>query len=172
MRAYENGQYRDLTAEEIAAQKEEWAKWTLMEKSRPLTVEEVAAMLIRQQINTLEVDDNTALRMMEFYPEWASDTDYTAGYKVQRGGRLWRCLQAHTSQTDWEPENAPSLWTEICESHAGTLDDPIPYSGNMALEAGKYYSQSGAVYLCTRDTVNPVYNALADLVGLYVEKGE
>ena len=51
------------------------------------------------------------------------------------------------------------------------MTDPIPYSGNMALEAGKYYSQGGAVYLCTRDTVNPVYSDLADLVGLYVEKG-
>ena len=40
----------------------------------------------------------------------------------------------------------------------------------MALESGKYYSQSGAVYLCTRDTVNPVYSDLANLVGLYVEK--
>ena len=38
------------------------------------------------------------------------------------------------------------------------------------MESGKYYSQGGAVYLCTRDTVNPVYSALADLVGLYVEK--
>ena len=69
-----------------------------------------------------------------------------------------------------EPENAPALWTEICETHAGTLDDPIPYSGNMALESGKYYSQSGAVYLCTRDTVNPVYSELSELLGLYVEK--
>ena len=50
------------------------------------------------------------------------------------------------------------------------MTDPIPYNGNMALEAGKYYSQSGAVYLCTRDTVNPVYSGLADLVGLYVNK--
>ena len=49
------------------------------------------------------------------------------------------------------------------------MEDPIPYDGNMALESGKYYSQSGAVYLCTRDTVNPVYNALADLVGIYVK---
>ena len=172
MRAYENGQYRDLTTEEIAAQKAEWTKWILMKKSSPLTAEEVTAMLIRQQINGLTVDDNTALRMREFYPEWAAGVDYTAGYKVQHGGRLWRCVQAHTSQTGWEPENAPSLWTEICETHAGTLNDPIPYSGNMALEAGRDYSQSRAVYLCTRDTVNPVYNALADLVGLYVEKGE
>ena len=169
MRAYENGQYRDLTTEEIAAQKAEWTKWILMKKSSPLTAEEVTAMLIRQQINGLAVDDNTALRMREFYPEWAAGVDYTAGYKVQHGGRLWRCVQAHTSQTGWEPENAPSLWTEICETHAGTLDDPIPYNGNMALEAGKYYSQSGVVYLCTRDTVNPVYSDLAGLVGLYVE---
>ena len=136
----------------------------------PLTESEVSRMLIAQQINTLTVDDNTALRMTEFYPEWAADTEYTIGYKVQRNGKLWRCIQAHTSQTGWEPENAASLWTEICESHAGTLEDPIPYSGNMALESGKYYMQDGKIYRCTRDTVNPVYHALSELVGLYVEE--
>lgn len=172
MRAYENGQYRDLTAEEIAAIQEEQSSYEAYERTRPLTAEEVTAMLIRQQINSLSVDDNTALRMMEFYPEWAAGVDYATGYKAQHGGKLWRCVQAHASQTGWEPSTATaSLWEEICESHAGTLTDPIPYSGNMALESGKYYSQSGAVYLCTRDTVNPVYNALADLVGIYVEKG-
>ncbi len=139
------------------------------ERTRPMTAEEVTALLIRQQINTLTVDDNTALRMTEFYPEWASDTDYTAGYKVQRGGNLWRCIQAHTGQTGWEPENTPALWTEICETHDGTIDDPVPYSGNMALESGKYYLQDYVIYRCTRDTINPVYNALADLVGIYVE---
>ena len=127
-------------------------------------------MLIAQQINTLTVDDNTALRMVAFYPEWADNAEYTIGYKAQRNGKLWRCRQAHTSQVGWEPENAASLWTEICESHAGTLDDPIPYSGNMALESGKYYMQDGKVYRCTRDTGNPVYNALSELVGLYVEE--
>ena len=145
-------------------------RMVLEEKYRPLTESEVSRMLIAQQINTLTVDDNTALRMTEFYPEWAADTEYTAEYKAQRNGKLWRCRQAHTSQTGWEPENAASLWTEICENHAGTLDDPIPYSGNMALESGKYYMQDGKVYRCTRDTGNPVYNALSELVGLYVEE--
>ena len=170
MKKYINGQYIDMTAEEIAAMEAEAAKFEAYERTRPLTAEEVTSMLIRQQINTLTVDDNTALRMLTFYPEWASDTDYTAGYKVQRSGRLWRCLQAHTSQAGWEPENAASLWTEICESHSGTLEDPIPYNGNMALESGKYYSQNSKIYRCTRDTVNPVYNALSELVGLYVEE--
>ena len=50
-----------------------------------------------------------------------------------------------------------------------TQDDPIPYEGNMALENGKYYSRDGVVYRCTRDTGNPVFQALSDLVGLYVE---
>ena len=168
---YENGVYRELTAEEIAEREAAQAAYEAAERTRPLTAEEVNAMLIRQQINSLAVDDNTALRMREFYPDWAAGQDYPAGFKVQRGGALYKVLQAHTSQDGWEPENAPSLWAEICESHAGTLTDPIPYSGNMALEVVKYYSQSGAVYLCTRDTVNPVYNDLRELVGLYVEKG-
>ena len=166
MKKYVNGKLVDLTPEEIAEAKIAAA----MEKSRPLTEAEVSRMLITAQINTLSVDDNTALRMTTFYPEWAANAEYTIGYKVQRGGRLWRCIQAHTSQTGWEPENAASLWTEICESHAGTLEDPIPYNGNMALESGKYYSQNSKVYRCTRDTGNPVYNALSELVGLYVEE--
>lgn len=170
MRIFDGKTYRDMTAEEIAAVQEAQAAFEAAERSRPLTESEVSRLLIAQQINTLTVDDNTALRMTAFYPEWAADTEYTIGYKVQRNGRLWRALQAHTSQAGWEPENAASLWAEICESHAGTLEDPIPYSGNMALESGKYYSQDGKIYRCTRDTGNPVYNALSELVGLYVEE--
>ena len=161
---------KEMTAEEIAAIEAEAAKIEAYERTRPLTMEEVSRIIITQQINTLEVDDNTALRMTEFYPEWAAGQAYTAGFKLQHGGKLWRCLQAHTSQDGWEPENTPSLWTEICETHTGTLEDPIPYDGNMALENGKYYIQDDVVYRCTRDTINPVYNALADLIGLYVEK--
>ena len=163
-------EYNAMKAEAEQSESRKQAINDFMEqyKRRPLTAEEVTAMLIKQQINTLSVDDNTALRMVEFYPEWAAGQDYTAGYKVQYGGKLWRCLQAHTAQAGWEPENTPALWTEICETHAGTLDDPIPYSGNMALESGKYYIQDYVIYLCNRDTINPVYNPLAELVGLYV----
>ena len=64
-----------------------------------------------------------------------------------------------------------ALYTVIDVAHSGTQDDPIPYNGNMALQSGKYYTQNNILYLCNRDTVNPVYNALAELVGLYVEVG-
>lgn len=166
----------EITAEEYEsemanAQKRAEEQAVISERTRPMTESEVTRLLISQQINTISVDDNTALRMLEFYPEWAAGQAYAAGYKVQRGGKLWRVVQAHTSQTGWEPENAPALWTEICEIHEGTLNDPIPYSGNMALESGKYYLQDYVIYRCTRDTINPVYQPLSELVGLYVEKG-
>ena len=39
----------------------------------------------------------------------------------------------------------------------------------MALTAGRYYIQDYTIYRCTRDTGIPVYNPLAELVGVYVE---
>lgn len=169
MRKYVNGEYVEMTEEEIAAMKADSTRYELMEKSRPLTENEVLALLIPQQINTLAVDDNTALRMMTFYPEWAEGTAYEAGFKVQRNGKLWRTVQPHTSLIGWEPETAAALWEQINETHAGTMDDPIPYDGNMILFANLYYMQDYVIYQCTRDTGNPVYNPLAELVGIYVE---
>lgn len=52
---------------------------------------------------------------------------------------------------------------------SSALADPIPYSGNMNLTAGLYYIQDDVIYLCNRNTGQPVYNALSELVGLYVE---
>lgn len=145
-------------------------KWTVRRDMRPLSQAEISKKLIEQQINTLAVDDNTALRMRSFYPEWASGESYGVGHKVQYGGKLWRVLQAHTAQVGWQPVNAPSLWEQINETHDGTIDDAIPYDGNMALVNGLYYTQNDVIYLCIRDTVNHVYHRLSDLIGLYVNE--
>lgn len=102
-----------MTTDEIIEIQKQRAAFEAAERIRPLTAGEVTALLIKQQINTLTVDDNTALRMLEFYPEWASDTAYSAGYKVQYGGKLYKCLTAHASQADWTPDAAPSLWAKV-----------------------------------------------------------
>lgn len=164
--------YIEMNEEEIADIQAKVAEQMAAEAARPMTMEEVVRLTISKTINAIDIADDTALRMVEFYPEWASGVAYTAGHKVQRGGKLWHCLQAHTAQTGWEPENAASLWEQICETHDGTKYDPIPYDGNMALVNGLYYTQYGVLYLCNRDTVNPVYHALSELVGLYVEVAE
>jgi hypothetical protein len=62
-----------------------------------------------------------------------------------------------------------SLYTKVNEKHDGTLEDPIPYDGNMRLEQGKYYSQNDSTFHCYRDTINPVYEKLANLEAYVTE---
>ena len=172
MKICENGVIRDMTQEELIAADDARLRDEAEAKRRPLSLGEVQDMLIRQQVNTLAVDDRTAYRMMAYYPAWASDIDYApVGYKVTHSGKLWRLRQAHTSQDNWAPGmiGTESLWEEICEQHDGSKYDPVPYSGNMALESGKYYTQGGVLYLCSRDTGSAVYHPLSELVGNYVE---
>ena len=120
--------------------------------------------------------DADGLKAKALYPRWEvlvkkGSVTAESGYRFTYGGELYKCINANpTFQSDWVPGNGTAaLYVRIDESHVGTLDDPIPYSGNMILESGKYYIQDHVIYLCNRDTGNPVYNPLAELVGLYVE---
>ena len=107
-------------------------------------------MMVRAQINTLSVDDNTALRMVEFYPEWEAGQAYTAGYKVQYGGTLYKCVQAHTSQADWTPDATPALWVKV------SLDEypewVQPTGAHDAYNIGDKVTYNGQHYVCTSDS--------------------
>ena len=120
--------------------------------------------------------DADGLKAKALYPRWEDlvkkgSVTAEAGYRFTHGGNLYKCVNANpTFQSDWIPGNGTAaLYVRIVEAHAGTLADPIPYDGNMELKAGLYYIQSGMTYLCNRNTGQPVYNSLAELVGLYVE---
>ena len=130
------------------------------------------AKLLMLTVNTMSLTDNDALSVKSVYPEWETliGKEVKQGDKMQCDGRLWKVLQQHTVQEQWRPgTGTESLYTEIVETASGTADDPIPYNNNMELEQGKYYIQDDITYLCTRNTEIPVYQPLADLVGIYVE---
>ena len=174
-----NGIKVEMTPEEITAMQAEQAAYEAYERTRHLSFSEVQEMLVRQQINTMTVDDQTALRMLEFYPEWTDlaaeqySTD-KAGFRFTHDGNLYKTIpDVHTFGAQWVPGvGTESIYVRIDEAHDGTKYDPIPYDGNMALESGKYYIQDDVVYLCNRDTGQPVYNALSELVSIYVEATE
>jgi chitinase len=44
---------------------------------------------------------------------WAPNVSYSIGDTVTYNGLTYRCLQAHTSLTGWEPPNVPALWSLV-----------------------------------------------------------
>lgn len=59
--------------------------------------------------------DEDALAAVELFPVWQTGTSYAVGVRIRYGGKLYRCEQAHTSQSDWTPPDTPALWTEVAK---------------------------------------------------------
>lgn len=124
-------------------------------------------------IQAMTLTDNEALKVKGMYPQWSEyiNKSLTTGMKVQYDDKLYKVRQGIATVLENQPPSidTAALYEEINETHAGTLEDPIPYNNNMELEEGKYYSQDGVTYLCTRSTGQAVYNNLSELVGIYVQ---
>ena len=73
------------------------------------------AKLLRKLIEQLAItlDDETALTGVELFPVWAIGKAYAVDDRVQHGGTLYKCVQAHTSQADWTPDATPALWVVV-----------------------------------------------------------
>ena len=125
---------------------------------------------ISSMINTFGLTNKEALAVKDMYPEWKSDLgEVKQGERYQNDGDLWEVVQSHTTQANWAPSlSTASIWKRVDEEHEGTESDPIPYSPPMEIFNGKYYTQSGVLYKCTRDSGIALSHDLSALVGLYV----
>ena len=170
MKKYINGKLVELTPEEIAAMQQEQDRAEAYERHRPLTEAEVTRMIIAEQINTLAVDDATALRMRDYYPDFddlvkRGFTTEKAGYKFRYGDVLYKTAQPNIAFVAHYPPGVgmESMYTRIDETHDGSEYDPIPFVSNMVLEQGKYYTEGGVIYYCYNGSGNAVHGALAHM---------
>lgn len=135
--------------------------------------------LFASQINNMDLTDEQALQFKDLYPEWKKfiGQKLETNFKVQHNDKLYKTRQVINTVLDQEgyrpgENGSESLYEEINEKNKGTKEDPIPYNNNMELFEGKYYSQNGVTYKCTRNTEQAVYQDLSALVGIYVEVAE
>lgn len=126
-------------------------------------VQAAAVEVARMQAQSLT--DEQALTVKALYKDWEKDPEgYT--YEIRNpddkrrnyDGKLWNLNKGHNKQADWYPGADPTLWTEIVEGHAGTIEGPIPVPDSVTTsgfeyEYGKYYSEGDTVYLCKRSGV-------------------
>lgn len=99
------------------------------------------------------LSDEDALEAVELFPAWAANTSYELGVRARYDGKLYKCVQSHTSQIGWEPPNVPALWTEVAKP--GEI--PVwrqPTGAQDAYNKGDkvhYPDKDGPVYVSTVD---------------------
>ena len=107
------------------------------------------AKQLRQLIEQLAVtlDDETALTGVELFPTWVVGKAYAVGDRAQYNGTLYKCIQAHTSQSDWMPSATPALWKTV------SLDEypewVQPTGAHDAYNIGDKVTYNGQHYVCT-----------------------
>ena len=82
--------------------------------------------------------DTEALDGIELFPVWKEDTAYEVGERKVYNGLLYKCLQAHTSQSNWTPIDAPSLWARVLIPDPETIPEwEQPESTNPYMKGDK-----------------------------------
>ena len=86
---------------------------------------DIAAAQSDYQTALMSISDEAALKMPDYFPTWdGNGHQYAAGDRVMYGDVLYKVLQTHTSQSDWAPNSAPSLFAKVLTSVAG---EPLPW---------------------------------------------
>lgn len=108
-----------------------------------------------EELATDHIEDDVAPGFVELFPVWdGNGKAYAVGDRVRYNGILYKVLQAHTSQADWTPDAATSLFAEVL------IPDPTvipvwrqPDSTNPYMTGDKvhYPDENGPVYESTID---------------------
>lgn len=74
--------------------------------------------LVNTRLNEINVALNTvpdemAINIVTLFEQWEPDKDYIINQRLRYNNKLYRVVQAHHSQTGWEPNLVPALFTEI-----------------------------------------------------------
>ena len=89
------------------------------------------------------------------FADWTAGVAYTVGQLRNYGEKLYRCVQAHTSQTGWEPDKAASLWAMAADPAEAWPVWSQPTGAHDAYSAGDRVSHNGKHW--TSDAANNVW---------------
>lgn len=117
--------------------------------SRELAVEQLRKA-IQLLINTL--DEDTALEVATVYPAWKVNTYYAKGQIISYGTnsvgdpQLYKVITGHTSQADWTPDTAASLFSAFGLDDDGYVIWAQPSGAHDAYKKGDIVNYKGTLY--------------------------
>jgi len=95
------------------------------------------------------LSDTDALEAVELFDEWAVDTKYAEGKRLRYEGILYRVLQEHTSQSDWTPDKAVSLYVRVDDPSVEFPEWRQPTGAHDAYAEGAKVSHNGKHWVST-----------------------
>ena len=166
MKIYENGVYRDMSAEELAQIEAVSINAQIEESTRPLSDSEILLLDMRKRVNTLSIDNQTAGRMVNYFPTMAEVCG--AGELIQAKTRIrddkdnaiiWRSTVDIWNIETNSPTNAPTLWDKI-EYNNGIRVIPNNITSTLAWIKGEMGYYNGHIYKSLMDgNVFPITQA-------------
>lgn len=119
--------------------------------ARQDSVESVSAIAFVTLAETGTIDETTATEHATLFSPWAESIAYEAGAIRLYNENLYRCVQAHTSQSDWTPDTATSLWTKIGDPTAEYPEWSQPVGAHDAYSKGDKVSYNNKHWVSTAD---------------------
>lgn len=117
-----------------------------MEQQRAASAAAVAFVTLAESGG---IDGETAAAHRELFAPWAANVDYTVGNIRKFGEKLFKCLQAHTSQQNWTPDVSPSLWVCISDPAEEYPEWVQPLGSTDAYSAGAKVAHNGKKWIST-----------------------
>ena len=99
--------------------------------------------------------DEQALSVPVLYPAWRSGVDYVTGHRVLHGGVLYKVLQDHTSQVDWTPDAAVSLFAKVLIPDETVIPEWVQPDSTNPYRKGDKVTHNGKTW--TSDIDNNVW---------------
>ena len=91
--------------------------------------------------------DEEAIASQVLFPNWQSGKSYALNERVRYGGKLYKILQAHTSQDDWTPDVAVSLFAcLLTDEEGGTIPEWVQPDSTNGYSTGDRVVYNGIIY--------------------------
>ena len=115
------------------------------------------------------LSDDNAVLVMALFPVWETKTKYKTGDRIRYEDGFYKVLQNHTSQDDWLPTTASSLYVMISDPSEEYPEFKQPTGAHDVYMTGDKVTFEGKHYICLKDNTA---HSPKDLPNAWKEEGE
>jgi hypothetical protein len=99
----------------------------------------------------MSLNDIDAIEVPTIFPNWAVGVEYKVDDRVNYLGVLYKVLQVHTSQSDWTPTEAASLFARVLIPDEDTVPEWVQPDSTNPYMKGNKVTHNGKIWVSTID---------------------